>query len=87
MTGVQTCALPISRIYVGAGKLAGILPQNLSGAVTGLGIKGALVGTIEISDKYSIVELPEELLEDVVRGMKNTLIKGKKFVVRRFIEK
>ena len=77
----------MSRIYVGAGRLAGVLPQNLVGAVTAGGIKGNLLGAIEICDKYSLVELPEQLLDDVVRAMRNTLIKGKKVVVRRFVEK
>src|SRR6202020_2465602 len=79
--------LPMSRIYVGAGRLSEVLPQNLVGAITSGGIKGSLVGTIEICDKYSLVEVPEQLLDEVVRTMQNTLIKGKKVVVRRFVEK
>ena len=73
---------------MGAGRLAGILPQNLVGSITGeSGITGNLIGTIEINDKYSLVELPEEHIEDVVRAMRDTLMKGKKVVVRRFVEK
>jgi ATP-dependent RNA helicase DeaD len=79
--------IPMARIYVGIGRLAGVLPQNLVGAITGGGIKGNLLGTVEISDKYSLVEVPEQLLDDVVRQAQNTLIKGKKVVVRRFVEK
>jgi ATP-dependent RNA helicase DeaD len=79
--------LPMARIYVGIGRLAGVLPPNIIGAVTGGGIKGNLLGTVEISDKYSLVEIPEQLLDEVVRQMQNTLIKGKKVVVRRFVEK
>lgn len=78
----------MGRIYVGAGRLGGVLPQNLVGALTGeSGIKGNLIGAVEISDKYSLVELPEQLIDDVVRAMRNSLIKGKKVVVRRFVEK
>ncbi|HET6247490.1 MAG TPA: DEAD/DEAH box helicase [Tepidisphaeraceae bacterium] len=79
--------IPMSRIYIGIGRLAGVLPQNLVGAITGGGIKGNLLGTVEISEKYSLVEVPEQLLEEVVRQMQHTLIKGKKVVVRRFVEK
>ena len=76
----------MARIYVGAGRLAGVLPQNLVGAITGdAGIKGSLLGTIEIADKYSIVELPEQVLDDVVKAMRQSTIKGKKVVVRRFV--
>jgi ATP-dependent RNA helicase DeaD len=80
--------IKMGRVYVGAGRLGGILPQNLVGAITGeAAIKGNLLGAIEISDKYSIVEMPDQIIDDVVRAMKNSLIKGKRVVVRRFVEK
>jgi ATP-dependent RNA helicase DeaD len=76
------------RIYVGAGRLAGMRPQDLVGAITGeSGLEGRRIGAIEIADKYSIVELPEEALEDVLRAMRKASIRGKKVVVRRFVEK
>ena len=52
--------IPMAHIYVGVGRLAGLLPQHLVGAVTGGGIKGNLLGAIEICDKYSLVEIPEQ---------------------------
>ena len=80
-------AAKTSRIYIGCGRAAGILPQNLVGAITAEGIKGTVIGAIEISDKYSVVEMPEYLIEDALRVLKNGTIKGKKFVSRRFVEK
>ncbi|MDB5289880.1 MAG: box helicase domain protein [Phycisphaerales bacterium] len=78
---------PIARIYVGAGRVAGIRPQDLVGAITGeAGIRGDQVGSIEIADRFSIVELPESMIDDVVNAMRKSLIKGKKVVVRRFVE-
>jgi ATP-dependent RNA helicase DeaD len=76
-----------SRIYIGAGRSTGVLPQNLVGAITAEGITGNAIGSIEISDKYSVVELPETLIDDALRVLKNSTIKGKKFVSRRFVEK
>ena len=76
-----------SRIYIGAGRSSGILPQNLVGAITAEGIKGVAIGSIEMSDKYSVVELPEDLIEEALRVLKNGTLKGKKFVSRRFVEK
>jgi ATP-dependent RNA helicase DeaD len=76
-----------SRIYIGAGRISGILPQNLIGAITAEGIKGTTIGSIEISDKYSVVELPESLIDEALRVLKNGTLKGKKFVSRRFVEK
>ena len=78
---------PTARIYIGAGRAQGVLPQNLVGAITAEGITGNAIGSIEISDKYSVVELPETLIEDALRVLKNSTIKGKKFVSRRFVEK
>ncbi len=81
--------LPVktARIYIGAGRSSGILPQNLIGAITAEGIKGTTIGSIEISDKYSVVELPETLIEEALGVLKNGTLKGKKFVSRRFVEK
>ena len=77
----------MARIYVGGGRNQGILPQNLVGAVTGEGLKGSLIGTVEICDKYSLVEVPESVFDEALRSMRNSLIKGKKVLVRRFVEK
>jgi ATP-dependent RNA helicase DeaD len=77
----------MARIYVGIGRTAGILPQNLLGAVTGEGLKGSLIGSIEISDRFSIIEVPESVFDDALRSMRNSLIKGKKVAARRFVEK
>jgi ATP-dependent RNA helicase DeaD len=79
--------MPMGRIYVGSGRIAGIQPQNLVGAITAEGVKGNLIGAIEICDKYSIVEIPESVFEDALRSIRNSLIKGKKLVVRRFVDK
>jgi len=77
-----------SRVYVGAGRSAGIRPQDLVGAIAGeSGIQGKQIGAIEIYDKYAIVELPEEVVEDVLRAMRRSPIKGRKVTVRRFVEK
>ncbi|MCA1660407.1 MAG: DbpA RNA binding domain-containing protein, partial [Verrucomicrobiaceae bacterium] len=78
----------MSRIYVAAGSEAGILPQNLVGAITGeSGIRGNQIGAIEISERYSIVELEEAVIEDVLQAMRKALIKGKRVMMRRFVEK
>jgi ATP-dependent RNA helicase DeaD len=77
-----------ARIYVGAGRNTGIRPQDLVGAIANeSGIKGNQIGAIEIADKYSIVELPEGVLDQVVETMKKSMLKGRKVTVRRFIEK
>lgn len=77
-----------ARVYVGAGRNAGIRPQDLVGAIAGeSGIPGDQIGAIEIADRHSVVELPEEAIEQVIRAMQKSVLKGKKVMVRRFVEK
>jgi ATP-dependent RNA helicase DeaD len=88
--GVTQPAVPgiSARVYVGMGRLGGLRPQDLVTAIVrGASIKGNDIGTIEIADKYSIVELPEPLADQVVTAMSATPIAGHKVIVRRFVEK
>lgn len=41
------------------------------------GIQGTDIGKINILDKFSFVEVPGELVEDVIKGMKGKQIKGR----------
>ncbi|MEX0746236.1 MAG: DEAD/DEAH box helicase [Phycisphaeraceae bacterium] len=78
----------MARIYVSAGRQAGVRAGDLVGAIAGeSGISGKQIGGIDIADRFSIVELPEEVIEQVLRAMRRATIKGRKIQVRRFIEK
>jgi ATP-dependent RNA helicase DeaD len=75
-------------MYVSAGRAAMIRPQDLVGAITGeAGIKGDQIGAIEIEDRFSLVELPEAILDQVSVAISNCTLKGRKVVARRFVEK
>jgi ATP-dependent RNA helicase DeaD len=79
---------PLARVYMGAGRIGGIRPGDLVGAITGeAGITGDQIGAIEIADRFSVVELPEALVDRVIQAMRKTRINGRKVAVRRFIEK
>ncbi|RPI58171.1 MAG: ATP-dependent helicase, partial [Planctomycetaceae bacterium] len=76
------------RIFVGAGRTAGIRPQDLVGAIAGeSGISGKDIGAIKIEERFSLVELPADRADDVLMTMRNSLIKGKKVTIRRFVER
>jgi ATP-dependent RNA helicase DeaD len=78
----------MSRIWVGAGRSAGIRPQSLVGAITGeSGIRGNQIGAIEITDRFSVVELEEAVVDDVLRAMRGALIRGKRIPVSRYVER
>jgi len=72
------------RLFVGAGRRAGIRPGDLVGAITGeAGIEARTIGAIEINDAFSLVELPEALADEVIEALRATKIRGAKVTVRR----
>ncbi|MET7287306.1 DEAD/DEAH box helicase [Streptomyces sp. NPDC005573] len=74
----------MTRLFVGAGRSAGIRPQDLVGAIAGESrLSGRDIGSIEIADRFSLVEVPENAAEDVIRSLRGATIKGRKAHVRR----
>ena len=74
----------IARIFIGAGRQAGIRPADLVGAITGeTGIASSQLGAIEIADRFSLVELPEESVDEIVTAMRQAKLRGRKVLVRR----
>ncbi|MDO5146017.1 MAG: DEAD/DEAH box helicase [Eubacteriales bacterium] len=66
------------RLFMNIGKRQGIRPGDVLGAIAGeSGISGNMVGTIDLYDKYTFVEVPREVASDVLDAMKNVKIKGK----------
>jgi ATP-dependent RNA helicase DeaD len=75
---------PMARLFVGAGRKAGIRPGDLVGAITGeAGVTSREVGAIQIADGFSLVEVPETLADEIIVALKATTIRGKKILVRR----
>jgi len=74
----------MTRLFVGAGRTAGIRPQDLVGAIANeSGLSGRQIGAIEIADRFSLVEVPEGSADHVVSTLRTSTIKGKKTTVRR----
>ncbi|HIT90602.1 MAG TPA: DEAD/DEAH box helicase [Candidatus Merdenecus merdavium] len=66
------------RFFLNIGRKQNTKPGDILGAIAGeTGIKGKLVGAIDVYDKYSFVEVPKEYAKDVLYGMENAKIKGK----------
>src|ERR1700722_12897456 len=73
-----------TRLFVGTGRSAGIRPQDLVGAITGESyLSGKDIGSIEIADRFSLVEVPESAADDVVAALRQTSIRGRSATVRR----
>ncbi len=74
----------VTRLFVGAGRRAGIRPADLVGAITNeAGVSSKDLGAIEITDTFSLVEVPDGLADDIVSAMRRTTLRGQKVQVRR----
>jgi ATP-dependent RNA helicase DeaD len=74
----------MGRLWIGAGHSSGIRPQDLVGAITGeTALSGRQIGAIQISHRFSLVEVPEGAVDDVIGALQRSTIKGKKATVRR----
>ena len=72
------------RLFIGAGRASGVRPRDLVGAIAGeSGVDGRAIGSIEVSDRFSIVEVPDENAQEVIAALRATTIKGKKATVRK----
>ena len=66
------------RLFINIGKKDHAKPGNILGAIAGeSGMPGDLVGTIDMFDSYTFVEVPKEYGEKVLKAMKQAKIKGK----------
>lgn len=66
------------RLFINLGKNQKIRPGDILGAIAGeTGMPGKLIGSIDMYDKYTFVEVPREYASDVIQTMKSSKIKGK----------
>jgi ATP-dependent RNA helicase DeaD len=73
-----------TRLYIGAGRRAGVRPADLVGAIANeAGIPARALGAIEIADAFSLVEVPEEMADGIIAAMRRAMIRGNKAEVRR----
>ena len=73
-----------TRLFVGAGRAAGMRPGDLVGAITNeAGLRGHEIGAIQIADGFSLVEVPEAAAEHVIMRLRSAVIRGQKVIVRR----
>jgi ATP-dependent RNA helicase DeaD len=74
----------VTRLYIGAGRKAKIRPGDLVGAIVNeVGVDARAIGAIQISDRFSLVEVPEDLADGIITALRATTIKGKRVPVRR----
>jgi ATP-dependent RNA helicase DeaD len=74
----------MTSLYIAAGRQAGVRPADLVGAITGeAGVGSHVIGSIEIGDRSSIVEVPTALATRILFALRATKIRGRKVTVNR----
>ncbi len=74
----------MARLFIGAGRRNQMRPGDLVGAIANeANLPSSAIGSIQISDNFSIVEVPDDVADRVVSALKRSTIKGRKVLVRR----
>ena len=73
----------MSRLYIGAGRKAGVRPGDIVGAIANeAGIASRSIGAIEITESFTLVEIEETAAAAVVEALSESTIKGRRVTVR-----
>ena len=79
---------PMARLFFNVGKKMNVSPRDLVGAIAGeTGIAGRIIGAIEIHDRFSFVDVPVAVSEDVMAVMNGSQIRGNRVAVEIAIPK
>ena len=80
--------MPMERLFFNVGSKMHVAPRDLVGAIAGeSGIPGRSIGAIEIHDRFSFVEIPTELADDVMNVMNGSQIRGFRVAVEKAVPK
>ncbi len=73
------------RLFINIGKRDHVKPSNVLGAIAGeSGMPGKLVGSIDMYDSYTFVDVPRKYADSVLKAMSNDVqIKGRKVNVEK----
>lgn len=67
------------RLFLNVGKKDKLRAGDILGAIAGeSNVSGSLIGSIDMYDNYTFVDVPEEISNKVIKAMKKATIKGRK---------
>jgi len=70
-------------LFIGMGRAMGLRPKDIVGAITGeAGVDKRVIGSIQISERFSLVEVSKDVSDLVLQALKAGKIRGKKVTVR-----
>ena len=71
-------------LFLNIGKDQKVKSGDILGAVAGeSGIPGRMIGSIDMYDKYTFVEVPEDCVDEVLTCMQKVKIRGKNVHVEK----
>jgi ATP-dependent RNA helicase DeaD len=71
------------RLFVDAGRQAGVRPADIVGAIAGeADVPGSAIGAIDIYDRFTFVEVPAELAEQVLQRMRRVKLRNRPVTVK-----
>jgi ATP-dependent RNA helicase DeaD len=74
----------MTRIYIGLGRSSGVRPADLVGAITNEAkVESRSIGAIDIADAFSLVEVANGSVDDIISALRNTKLRGKPMKARR----
>lgn len=77
-----------SRLFMNIGKVDKIQPKDiLVGMISATGMSGKHIGSIDLYDHFSFVEVPKEFEDVVLTHMNDMIIKGKKIKIEKSNQK
>jgi ATP-dependent RNA helicase DeaD len=74
----------MTRIFIDLGRNAGIRPADLVGAITNEAkVHSRQIGAIDIADQFSLVEVANGSVDDIITALRGTKLRGKSVTARR----
>ncbi|HEX6898752.1 MAG TPA: DEAD/DEAH box helicase [Thermoanaerobaculia bacterium] len=71
------------RLFLGAGSWAGVRPGDIVGAIANeAGVPGKAIGSIDIYDRFTFVEIPAQYRDQVLERMAQATIRGRPVNIR-----
>lgn len=76
----------MARLFLSAGKNAGLTPQDIVGAIANeAGVSGRMVGSIELHERFSFVDVHEQIAEQVIDAINQAQIRGLRLNMERAV--
>ena len=76
------------RLFIDVGRNHRVGPSDIVGAIANeANVPGKAIGAIDINDRFTLVDVPSEYVEQVLKGMSRTRIRSQKASVRVAIER